>query len=1147
MYRKLTLLVTFSLICFGSLVAQFKTESVLAQGSIHKISVEQTGVYRLDYNFIKDKLKVEPSTITSGRIAIFSNGSGRIPQANADPRIDDLEQVATLGVGLDDGQFQSGDYILWYGEGPDQWTYDPLDRSFQMDNNIYDNQNHYYVIINGPGRLAMTDRAAGSGGQYVSSTSQVFQRLEEDKVNLLGRYRPPGTGQEFYGDEMAVVTQLDYTDRFDLTDMVPGDTLHYKMHVALRAGASNRVYLHLGSTVFDRIIGAVNLDDFDASFANDAVIQGKFMAGFVPDKIQVRYPNANGVNSRAWIDYLQLNFWKQNKYQAGKLLSICDPRQSYLGAPTYEIENLPQGGMIWDVTDPLNVLQQQYERTDKVRFNHPGESLNTVRQYVAFNPAQDVLTPLYTGVVENQNLHAIETAQMLIVYYDDFEEAALELAEHRSMYSALNVVAVPVSKVFEEFGGGSADPAAIRDFARMLYQRDPEFRYLLLIGDATYDYLNINPELPYHNFIPAFETEKSLDPIRSFPSDDFFALLDESEGRNLVGAIDIAVGRLTATTAEEAMGIVNKIIYYDTNPSTLANWRNRIVMVADDQDGNTHLNQADNLATQMQSLHPLLNQEKVYLDAYPQESTPGGDRYPAVVEAIDENIRKGALSVTYLGHGGPNGWTQERVLGINQAQSYSNLDNMPLFITATCSFAGYDEPGYTTTGEHLLRNPNGGSFALMTTVRAVFSGSNERLTESVLKRLYKPDAPGVYPTIGEVLRRAKNANALDTIDHNARKFTLLGDPAQHLAIPRYTVAVATIGGKPVGSVLDTLSALEKTTLTGFVLGFDGEVLTSFNGQLTLTLFDKRQVRKTLANDNDSNVREFFTQNRQLFRGTASVVNGEWSIEFVLPKDIDFSYGQGKMSLYAQDGITDASGFTSEFIIGGVSEEGLQDDEPPVVRLFMNDTLFRSGGITDANPDIYILLRDDNGINVAGTSIGHDIEAILDGDSPNAFILNDYYQAALNDYRSGEVRYPLSNLSPGRHTLKVSAWDLANNVAEAEIEFFVVDEEGPVIRNLSHAPNPFYDDTRIQFEHNRAGSVADVTLQVFNAQGIPVRTWEQKDWLLTGYRSEEILWKGDSDTKAPLLPGMYFYKVTADFKTGNSVERAESEVGKLIRM
>ncbi|HZV71893.1 MAG TPA: type IX secretion system sortase PorU [Saprospiraceae bacterium] len=1140
------------LIRFNILEAQpsgpgFKETSILSTGIIHRVSVSQTGVYKLDYTFIKDKLKIEPGTLNPGKIAIYGNGNGRVPQWNGADRIDDLEETATFAVGLEDGKFDQGDYLLWYAEGADRWRYDPAARIYHMDKNIYDELNHYYIIINSVTRTSMGSRADGSAGQYESNASLTFQRLEEEKVNLLGRYRPPGSGQEWYGDELAVINEIDYSNEFDLTDIIPADTFYYKVRFAARAASASRFYFYFNQHEFSRSLGSVTLGDFEASFANDAIMQGSFKPTDAINKILIKYPTANGIDSRAWIDYIEINTWKQNKYASGKPLFIRDPRSNFLGTPKYIVSGIPANGMIWDVSDPLKPMVQQFETNGSQGSFSVSQTSGLPSQFIVFDPSKDVLNPDYERVVKNQNLHSLQIADLIIVYYDEFADAAEKLAEHRSTHDQLEVVTVPVSQVFEEFSGGSIDPSAIRDFARMMYKRDVAFRYLLLFGDATYDYQGRFAELPRHNFVPAFETEESLDPIRSFPTDDYFGLLDDNEAEEettLKGAVDIAIGRIPSDTPEEAMAVVDKIIHYDTSPSTLNDWRQRVVMVADDEDSNTHLAQADGLANQNSVAHPELNMNKIYLDAFPQEATPGGDRYPGVNEAIDLNMRKGALTVTYLGHGGQNGWSQERVLGINQAQSYNNLDNMPLFITATCSFAGYDEPSFKTAGEYLLSNPNGGAIALMTTVRAVYSGSNERLTKAVLEQLYNPDAPGEYTGMGEVLRRSKNTS-IDSVDINARKFTLLGDPSGKLVIPQYHIAVTEIDGNPVGGSQDTLSALEKANVSGVVLDDQGNVLNNFNGELSLTVFDKVQIRKTLANDEKSMVRSFTTQNRQLFKGKATITDGHWTIEFVLPKDIDFSYGPGKFSFYAQDGTTDASGYFSSFIIGGVSSEGLSDDQPPVIDLFMNDAHFVSGGITDSNPYIYAELMDDFGINVSGTGVGHDIEAILDGDNKNSLILNDFYVAALDDYKKGIVRYPMSNLKSGKHTLKITAWDLANNPGEAYIEFVVVDEPGPILLNVLNYPNPLYDFTRFQFEHNRPGVPMDIRLNIYTLTGQLIKTIEREDFIADGYRVDDLTWDGLSDNNGQVAKGLYVYKIKVTFNVNGTTENAESKAGKLV--
>ncbi|MEP6647206.1 MAG: hypothetical protein ABJC12_08950, partial [Saprospiraceae bacterium] len=439
----------------------FKNNSVLSAGTIHKIAVRQAGIYKLDYNFIKDNLKIDPGTLNPSQITLFGNGGGRLPQWNNAPRIDDLEEVSMQGVGMEDGKFDQGDYFLWYAEGPDQWTYDPASRSYHMDKNIYDELNHYYIIINVTSRTPVSFRDNGPSGQYESNTSLIFQRLEEEKVNLLGRYRPPGSGQEWYGDELAVIDALDYTTDFDLTNIVPSDTFYFKVRFAARAQDASRFYVYFNQYEFSKSVGSVDLDNFEASFANDAIIQNAFKPQDAINKIQIKYPGANGINARAWIDYIEINSWKQNNYTPGHALYLQDPRSKYLGTPKFEISGIPSTGMVWDISNPLKPVVQQYDAAGgQISFSVP-QVVATPNRFVAFVPGQDALNPEYENIVKNQNLHNLQSADLIIVYYDGFEKAALKLAEHRRMYDQLLVAAIPVSQVMEEFGGGSYDPSAI--------------------------------------------------------------------------------------------------------------------------------------------------------------------------------------------------------------------------------------------------------------------------------------------------------------------------------------------------------------------------------------------------------------------------------------------------------------------------------------------------------------------------------------------------------------------------------------------------------------------------------------------------------------------------------------------------------------
>ncbi|HFC00045.1 MAG TPA: type IX secretion system sortase PorU, partial [Phaeodactylibacter sp.] len=706
---------------------------------------------------------------------------------------------------------------------------------------------------------------------------------------------------------------------------------------------------------------------------------------------------------------------------------------------------------------------------------------------------------------------------------------AEKLRDHRMSHSNINVTIVRLDQIYNEFASGAADVTAIRDFAKMLLDRSDQFKYLLLFGDGSFDYKNItglnrsDDGETNNNIIPPYETNRSLHTIYAFPSDDYFGLLSEGEGTpNLTGKLDIAIGRLPFKNEEEATDMVDKIIHYDTSPNTLGDWKNRIAFVGDDEDSGKHSIDANGVSNLLKSEHKVYNHEKIFLDAYQQVSTSGGQRFPDAVSDINRNIFKGLLSINYLGHGGGSGWAQERILQRQQILNWDNFDKLPLMITATCSFTGYDDPNSVTAGELCMLNKKGGVIGLFTTVRAVFSNSNKELTEAVFRNMFDRGANGEIFTIGDISRIAKNELG-DT--ENKRKFALIGDPSMRLALPKYNISTTKINGNVVDtSSQDTIQALQKVTIEGQIEDFDGNILTDFNGKIFPTIFDKSTTVRTLGQDEGSLIFDFDLQKNVIFKGVASVTNGKFTFTFIVPKDINYSYGFGKISYYAHDGVsTDAAGYYDKITIGGTNPNAIADNQPPVVEVYMNSEEFVFGGITDENPVLLVQLSDDNGINVVGNSIGHDLTGVLNENTQNTYILNDFYESALDDYTKGTVRYPLSNLKEGRHKIKVRAWDISNNSAEGYTEFIVANSAEAALKHVLNYPNPFMENTSFQFEHNLPNQVVDVQIRVFSVSGRLVKTIEEQ--LMTeGTRITGITWDGTDEYGDQLGRGVYLYKV-----------------------
>ena len=1131
----------FLLLISDMVVGQTYT-SILSEGEFFKIGVSEQGIYKLDATFLSGTAGINLSQTPADKITLWTNGGGVLPQLTSAPRIDDLREVAMLGVGTSDGKVDAGDYFLFFAEGPDHWTFHESDNRFRKTKNIYDTENYYFVCVSSRTATVPFSRISQGEGEIAITQFDDYQSVETDRVNLLGKYRAPGSGQRWFGDEFSVTRQRDYEVNFP--HIISGSEVFLTVDFAGRCDETTQVSADFNGTTYTSVVGSVPTGNVESDFARIVRINGTYNASTDLQRIRISYPQVSAVSS-GWIDFIEVQAIRQLRYSGAPLMyrSIVSRTAN---TAEYSISGMNGNEVIWDITDPQRPVHQEYVfGAGNGTYIVSGEGV--IREFIVFLPGSTYPTPNPVGQVPNQNLHGIEDADLVIIYHPDFTDAAMRLANHRLEHNGYLVEMVPIDAVMNEFAGGGQDATAIRDFARMVKSRSERFRFLLLFGDGSYDMRHINLDQSDDSFIPVFETWESLRPIYAFPSDDYFALLSDDEGNDLRGAIDVAVGRIPVSTPEEANIAVNKIINYDTNPSTHGDWRLGITYVADDEDSNQHLRSSENVSSMQRVAHPLYNQRKIYLDAYQQVSTPGGARYPDVNRAINTVMDQGLLVLNYFGHGGPGGWSQERVLGTQEIQAWTNYHKLPLFVTATCSFAPYDEPSLQSAGEQVYLHPSGGAIGLLTTVRAVYAGSNERLTSEVFERILL-ESGGVL-AIGEAMMLAKNSNHQDTVDVNARKFALIGDPSLKLAIPQHEVVITAIDGHPVGSgSADTTRALDLVQMSGEVRNKQsGEKLSQYNGVLTATIYDKTIILKTLANDAASSVKEFETQTKVLFKGSASVKNGEFSFSFVLPQDISFKYGKGKVSLYATDGSSDAAGEYTDLVIGG-SANAISDTEGPVIRIFADNENFKNGDDTGPNPTILIKLSDNSGINISGNSIGHDLQGILDEDTRTSYILNDRYVATVDNHTSGEVTLPLSGLATGMHTFRVVAWDIANNYSEEVIEFHVVDDPDNVITHLRSVPNPFQSSTSFEFDHRLGEGTIDVEVEIFTATGRLVRSLEALNVVSLGGTVRNLTWDGADFSGRKVLPGIYLYRVLAVSRPGTSAERLyESRFGKLIVM
>ena len=1114
------------------------TVSKLSSGELYKIAVSEAGVYKIDANFLTDELSLNLSDINPARIQLLGNGGAPLPEVVGDFRQDDVYENA-IYVSSGDGNFGSDDFILFYATGPHPATFDENTAQFNVTKNLYSDESYYFLKINAASNgKRVENQSSMSNASYTADSYDAVIHMEDEAMNLLDYFQSTHpSGRQWYGDHFKFVDEKEYD--FSFENLITSEPVQVRSRLVGRSvndGAHRFTISYNGNTV-----SVANMGNIGGSGVSTfgAIRDANGTINAAGNDITLKFDYTRPTSAEGWIDYITLQ-GRCNLRYTGNPLIFSDSRSIGQPISNFTIDNANNSVEVWNVSDALDPSRQNYTLSGtQLAF---GANTETLQTFVIFEQNK-LAAPVFVEKIQNQNLHGITTSpDMLVVYAPELESAVNRYVDHRTNHSGITIQAVPVYQIYNEFGSGSPDVTAIRDFVKMLYSRSTSMdslRYLLMFGDGVFDHKNNNESSSYLNLVPIYETVESLDPIRSYPSDDFFTLMDDNEGSITSGMLDIGAGRFPVGNLTEADQMVDKVIRYETDPSSFGDWRNRVLFNADDEDGNLHLRDADTVAARLGRAYKDLNVNKIYFDAFQQIAGPQGNRFPRATEEINNNMFKGNLVVNYTGHGGSNGWAQEFVLRKDDMDSWTNIKKLPLFVTATCEFAPYDDVGNNTAGEQIVLNPNGGAVATYTTVRAVYANANFQLSKAVFNNLFKP-VNGEIPAIGEILRVAKNTS--NAAVENSRKFALLGDPSMKLARPQYDIATTKINEQIV-SETDTVRALQEVTVEGYVKHPNGSILTDFNGILYPTVYDKVQLVTTLANDEDSNPAQFKLQQNVIFKGRASVTNGEFKFTFVVPSDIDFSFGHGKISYYADDGVSqDAAGYYDGFIIGG-SADGISDEQPPVVEVFMNDEDFAFGGITDANPTLLVKLSDDLGINTAGAGIGHDLTGNLDDNTSQTYILNDFYESELDNPRKGEVRYPLNNIPEGRHTVKVKAWDVSNNSAEGYTEFVVARRAEVALSHVLNYPNPFTTNTSFEFEHNLAGQPLDVMVQIFTVSGQLVKTINE-NITPTGYRVRGIDWDGTDDFGERIGRGVYVYRVSVRTDAGEQAS-AKSEFEKLV--
>ncbi|MGJ8592555.1 MAG: type IX secretion system sortase PorU [Aquaticitalea sp.] len=1120
--------------------------SVLSSGQWYRFYVDKSGVFKLDKSFLNQlgvNTNVDPRTIK-----IYGNGGAMLPYLNATPYPYDLAENAVRFVGEEDGVFNDGDYILFYGEGP-KGNVDYVN-FYNTNLNPYTDKAYYYVnISSGTGKRIqeMSQPSENPDLNIVQFQDYQFHELDEYNIAKIGR--------RWFGDRFGTENEKMFT--FNFPNLITTEPVRLKVYIGATAEVPTSMDVKLnGSAVANLALPA---------FANTYLATGNNFNGNVslssPEAVvTLNYSNNGNPASLAYLDYVSIEATRALRYEGAQFFFKNTSVATASGVVQYNIDNSGSVSEIWDITDKYDVTNV-LNSTSASTFAFKARA-GTLRNYLAVTPS-NYFAPLRDNnvSVSNQNLKGtifknaqgqFEDIDYIILATKNYLTQAERLAQINRNQYGLKVKVVTLDAIYNEFSSGQQDIAAIRNFIRYVYfnasSEDNRLKYLCLFGDSSYDYKDRISNNT--NIIPSWYGYDSFDLANSFISDDFYGSMDENEG-SMTSAykLDIAVGRILADSPQRAKEMVDKIELYH-QAGSYGSWRNNFVVISDDigDNGEQQLqNTTDQIGNLVTREKPFMNVVKIHSDAYQQEATASGQRYPKVNKAIKDAMEVGALVVNYFGHGGEDGLAHEFIFDKVDAQELRNICKFTCFVTVTCEFTKFDNPQRPTGGEYMYWNTQGGATSLITTTREIYLGVGITFNIVLEKYLFSFGSDNSY-SIAEALRLAKNDPLINT---QKEVVFFIGDPAMKLSVPKPNIRLTKINDEPVGADNDVLQALGRVKLSGEVVDAAGNIIPDYNGTLTATVFDKDIERSTLGNDgfrigNNLIILNFQTLGEKIFIGQATVNNGLFEFNFVVPRDIGIPVGSGKVSFYAKTDtpLQDQAGASFDIQVGGINENAEEDNIGPVINLFMNDENFVTGGITNESPTLLAKIQDSNGINTA-SGIGHDIIAIIDGDETNPFVLNDYYQANVDDYQNGKVSYAFRDLEPGLHTLTLKAWDVYNNSATSEIQFVVHDKDQElVINNVLNYPNPFINYTEFWFNHNSSEPL-DVSIQIFTVSGKLVRTLNGQTTggiKTTSSLSKDIVWDGRDDFGDKIGKGVYIYKLKV---RSNQLNKQVEKIEKLV--
>lgn len=1091
--------------------SRYASESVLNSGKWVKIQVAEDGIYKLTAADLK---KMGFSNLD--KVAVYGYGGWPLDEDFSTTYIDDVPEVAV---------WRSADYLLFYGKGPRKWEYSSSDKSFIHTNNPYSNYGYYFVSEKETTGRTMEKAASAAGATLQVTTFDDYVLHEEELVSV------NSSGRELYGESFTSTLSRDFTIS------VPGITNDEgKATLSFISRGNGTITMNVDGNAL--ISGSVSVPSDEYEVARELYRERAWMAD-KGETVKVNIGYSTTGHKNVHLNYFRLQMKRQLKvYDNYTFFRSLSARGN---ASRFVIQGADASTLVFDVTDGVNPQQMETSLNGtELSFSIPASA--SLREFVVVKPSQ-IKAPVTVGEVVNQNLHALPQQDMIIIAQPNFTTQAERLAEAHRTKDNLTVRVVTPESIYNEFSSGTPDATAYRRFMKMFYDRKTSEadapKYLLLFGDGSFDNRKLTSawkSVDMSNMLLTYQTENSLS-SQSYVIDDYFGFLDDADNKKSLQnkKLCLGIGRFPIRTVEQATQMVDKVISYMENKNT-GSWKNNLCFMADDgsnTDGfmTEHMEFADQLAGYVESEHPEFLVNKLYYDAYKKDMTAG--TYPDVRSGLQKLLKDGLLLFNYTGHGGTTALSDEKVLTQTDINQFT-YTHLPVWVTATCDFTRFDDLN-TSAGEDVFLNKSSGGIALFTTVRVAYSRPNFPINDNVIRNLFERNN-GRRRTLGEVMQATKNT--LSSVYKLG--FCLIGDPAVKIAYPEFGMKVTTVNGQSVDGNSISFKALEKITVEGEVLDVSGQLVTDFTGIVNPTVKDSKVTVTCLKNSNkdDSPAFTFTDYPNTIFIGNDSVRNGKFSFTFTVPKDISYSNLQGKMNLYAVDTESgnEAQGNFDNFIVGGTSDTAETDTIGPEIRaLYLNDTTFVDGGQVNTTPYFVAELWDKSGVNITGSSVGHDMMLVIDESTVLSYNLNSYYELLPGEDGTGIVKFPIPALEPGKHTAEFWVWDILNNSTVRTFTFEVVEGLKPFLFDVIATPGIAREQVTFHLMHNRPESRMRVGIMVYDLAGRQL--WKHEESGTSGlFENYTVSWDLTSGG-ARMRPGVYIYR--AAISTDNSKDATKA--------